>query len=78
MAALVAAHEAIAPTGLFGVVAAAPATSRPLTLMGLDQTIVLYPTLAHAVTAMMPISARLSQMIMRRWSNLSASSVCSV
>ena len=52
MAALVAAHEAIAPTGLFGVVAAEPATSRPLTLMGLDQTIVLYPSLAHAVTAM--------------------------
>lgn len=52
MAALVAAHEAIAPTGLFGVVAAEPATSRPLTLMGLDQTIVLYPSLAHAVTSM--------------------------
>ena len=52
MAALVAAHEAIAPSGLFGVVAAGPATSRPLQVMGLDQTLVLYPTLAHAVAAM--------------------------
>ena len=52
MAALVAAHEAIAPTGMFGVVAAGPATARPLTIMGLDQTMVLYPTLNHAVTAM--------------------------
>lgn len=52
MAALVAAHEAIAPTGLFGVVAAEPVTARPLTLMGLDQTIVLYPSLTDAVTSM--------------------------
>ncbi len=52
MAALVAAHEAIAPTGTFGVVTAGPATSRPLTIMGLDQTLVLYPSLAHAVAAM--------------------------
>ena len=40
------------PTQHRQVVAATPATSRPLTLMGLDQTIVLYPSLAHAVTAM--------------------------
>ncbi|MFT4398419.1 STAS domain-containing protein [Gordonia lacunae] len=52
MAALVAAHEAITPTGTFGVVAAGSATSRPLTIMGLDQTLVLYPSLAHAVAAM--------------------------
>ncbi|WP_439030985.1 STAS domain-containing protein [Gordonia terrae] len=52
MAALVAAHEAIAPSGLFGVVAAGPATTRPLTIMGLDQTMILYPTLTAAVTAM--------------------------
>ncbi|WP_316245463.1 STAS domain-containing protein [Gordonia sp. OPL2] len=52
MTALVAAHEAIAPTGLFGVVAEGPVTARPLQLMGLDQTLTLYPTLAHAVADM--------------------------
>lgn len=52
MSALMSAHEAIAPTGVFGVVAAGPATARPLTVMGLDKTLVVYPTLAHAVAAM--------------------------
>lgn len=52
MTALITAHEAIAPAGLFGVVAAGPVTARPLQVMGLDQTLMLYPTLAHAVAAM--------------------------
>jgi len=52
MTALAAAHEAIAPTGLFGVVADGPSTSRPLQLVGLDQTLTLYPTLDQAIAAM--------------------------
>lgn len=52
MTALITAHDAIAPTGLFGVVADGPSTSRPLQLMGLDQTLTLYPTLDQAIAAM--------------------------
>ncbi|WP_370530229.1 STAS domain-containing protein [Gordonia polyisoprenivorans] len=52
MTALIAAHEAIAPNAEFGIVADGPALSRPLQLMGLDQMLTLYPTLAHAVAAM--------------------------
>ncbi|PYE12733.1 anti-anti-sigma factor [Williamsia limnetica] len=52
MTALVTAYEAIAPTGLFGVVADGPATSRPLHLVGLDQTFTLYPTLDQAIADM--------------------------
>ena len=52
MSALAAAHDAIAPTGLFGVVAGGPSTSRPLQLVGLDQTLILYPTLQQAIDAM--------------------------
>lgn len=60
MSALVSAHEAIAPTGMFGVVAAGPATARPLTVMGLDHSLILYPTLADALTAMTDPTAMIS------------------
>jgi hypothetical protein len=36
---------------LFGVVADEPSTARPITLMGLDQTLALYPTLDIALAA---------------------------
>lgn len=52
MGALVTAYEAIAPGGLFGVVADGPSTSRPIQLVGLDQTLTLYPTLEQAIAAM--------------------------
>lgn len=52
MSALVAAHEAIAPTGKLGVVADGPSTARPIRLVGLDQTLTLYPTLEDAIGAM--------------------------
>ncbi|WP_307797222.1 STAS domain-containing protein [Williamsia soli] len=52
MSALVTAYEAIAPGGLFGVVADGPSTSRPIQLVGLDQTLTLYPTLDQAIAAM--------------------------
>jgi hypothetical protein len=52
MSALVTAYEAIAPGGLFGVVADGPSTSRPIQLVGLDQTLTLYATLEQAIAAM--------------------------
>lgn len=52
MSALVTAYEAIAPSGLFGVVADGPSTSRPIQLVGLDQTLTLYATLDQAIAAM--------------------------
>lgn len=52
MSALVTAYEAIAPGGLFGVVADGPSTSRPIQLVGLDQTLTLYATLDEAIAAM--------------------------
>lgn len=48
MAALVTAHENIAPTGKFAVVADGPATARPMRLVGLDQTIVMYSSVDEA------------------------------
>lgn len=52
MTALIAAHDAIAPTALFGVIADGPSTSRPLRLVGLDRTLTLYPTVDQALAAM--------------------------
>ncbi|ORM34984.1 STAS domain-containing protein [Williamsia sp. 1135] len=48
MAALVTAHENIAPTSRFGVVADGPATARPMRLVGLDETITMYSTVDEA------------------------------
>jgi anti-sigma B factor antagonist len=44
---LVAAHAKVAPNARFGVVAAGPATSRPMTLLGIEIT--LYRTLEDAL-----------------------------
>jgi len=52
MSVLVNAHEAIAPYGSLGVVADGPSTARPLRLVGLDQTLTIYPTIEAAVAAM--------------------------
>lgn len=52
MTTLLTAYDAIAPTGLFGVVADGPSTARPLRLVGLDQTLTLYATLDEAIAAM--------------------------
>ena len=49
---LVAAREQAASDIRFGVVASGPATSRPLTLIGLADIIGLYPTLAEARDAL--------------------------
>ncbi|RZS39112.1 anti-anti-sigma factor [Herbihabitans rhizosphaerae] len=49
---LVRLHERAGTTTRFGVVAAGPATLRPLQLMGLDQDIAVYPTRADAVTGL--------------------------
>jgi anti-anti-sigma factor len=59
MTALLTAHEAITPTGQFGIVADGPSTSRPLQIMGLDQTMNLYPTLDQAVQAMTEAHGRI-------------------
>lgn len=48
MSALITAHENIAPTGRFAVVADGPATARPMRLVGLDQTIVMYSSVDEA------------------------------
>jgi hypothetical protein len=48
MAALVTAHENIAPTSRFGVVADGPATARPMRLVGLDETIMMYSSVDEA------------------------------
>lgn len=52
MGVLVAAREQAASDVRFGVVASGPATSRPLTLIGLADIIGLYPTLAEARNAL--------------------------
>ncbi|MEU3475912.1 MULTISPECIES: STAS domain-containing protein [Nocardiaceae] len=52
MSALLTARDAIAPTGQFAVVADGPATSRPIRLVGLDDTLTLYPTLDNAIAAL--------------------------
>ena len=52
MGVLVAAREQAASDIRFGVVANGPATSRPLTLIGLADIIGLYPTLAEARDAL--------------------------
>lgn len=52
MAVLVAARDRAEGNTGFGVVASGPATSRPLTLVGLAERIGLYPTLAEARAAL--------------------------
>lgn len=52
MGVLVAAREQAASDIRFGVVASGPATSRPLTLVGLADIIGLYPTLDEARAAL--------------------------
>ena len=52
MGVLVAAREQAASDIRFGVVASGPATSRPLTLIGLADIIGLYPTLTEARNAL--------------------------
>ena len=52
MGVLVAAREQAASDIRFGVVASGPATSRPLTLIGLADIIGLYPTLTEARDAL--------------------------
>lgn len=51
MAALISAHELIAPTARFAVVADGPGTSRPLKLMAIDAILALHPTLPDAMAA---------------------------
>lgn len=48
MTALVSAHDAIAPAG-FGIVANNPSITRPMRLVGLDQTLTIRPTLDAAI-----------------------------
>lgn len=52
MGVLVAARDKVNGTVKFGVVANGPATSRPLTLVGLADVIGLYPTLGEARAAL--------------------------
>lgn len=52
MTALVRAQEHIGASLRLAVVAHGPATSRPLTLMGLDQTFEMYTELTAAMTAL--------------------------
>jgi anti-sigma B factor antagonist len=47
---LIEAHDTVASSGRFGVVADGPATSRPLTLLGINEIISIYPTLDDALT----------------------------
>lgn len=50
MSALINAHDAIVPTGgRFAVVADGPSTARPIRLVGLDQTLMVYPTMEDAL-----------------------------
>jgi anti-anti-sigma factor len=51
MTVLISAHEKIAPTAHFGVVASGSGTSRPLKLMAIDSVISLYETLPEAIAA---------------------------
>ena len=55
MSALLAAH-ASAPTGHFAVVADGPSTARPMKLLGLDQTLTIYPTLDSALAELADVS----------------------
>lgn len=43
------AHDTVSANGQFALVADGPATTRPLELMGIDQTVAVYPTLDDAV-----------------------------
>ena len=52
MSVLIAAHARLTPAVQFAVVADGAATSRPLTLMGIDTTIALYRTLDDALRAL--------------------------
>jgi anti-sigma B factor antagonist len=49
---LAATHKAIAKSADFAIVAPSPATRRPMEITGLDELLVLYPTLDEALTAM--------------------------
>lgn len=49
---LVATQQQFGAADRFAVVADGPATSRPIQLTGLDETLSLYPTLDEAVTAL--------------------------
>lgn len=49
MTALLTAHNDLAPHTRLGVVAAGPATARPMRLLGVDQTVLIYPTLDAAL-----------------------------
>ena len=55
MSALLAAH-ASASTGHFAVVADGPSTARPMKLLGLHQTLTIYPTLDSALAAFADVS----------------------
>lgn len=52
MSALINAQHATEENGSFAVVADGPATSRPLTLVGLDRVFPIYPTLAGGLSAL--------------------------
>lgn len=52
MSALINAQHAAEENGSFAVVADGPATSRPLTLVGLDRVFLIYPTLAGGLSAL--------------------------
>lgn len=52
MSLLLTARDQVWPATGFGVVAHGPATSRPLTLMGLADVIGLYPSVAEACSAL--------------------------
>jgi anti-sigma B factor antagonist len=47
---LLEARDNVVPSGRFGVVADGPATSRPLTLLGINEIISIYRTLDDALT----------------------------
>ena len=51
MTVLIETHRRVAPNGKFAVVASGPTTARPLTLMGLDETLSLRPSLDDALAA---------------------------
>ena len=48
---LAATHDKVSKSAHFTVVAKGPATSRPIQLTGLDETLDIYPTLDDALTA---------------------------
>jgi anti-sigma B factor antagonist len=51
---LVAAHREITPTARFGLVADGLGTSRPMKVIGIDNTVALYQTLGAALVACQP------------------------